>query len=132
MSAPLHINERSAADIVVLVLSGQLVADEDDRPFRERIESLVSSGSRRLLLHLHDVTYMDSGGAGALATAVFHVARRGGALKLVHPSDRVRRVLEVTHLLSVFEVFDDEAAAIRSFEAPAGDSSAAGLAAEHR
>jgi anti-sigma B factor antagonist len=131
MSAPLHIDQHSVAGVVVVELSGQLVADEDDRPFKERIESLISNGSRQVLLDVRNLTYMDSGGAGALTTALLHVARRGGALKLLHPSDRVRRVLEVTHLLSVFEVFEDESAALLSFEGSAGAASPAGLAVDH-
>jgi anti-sigma B factor antagonist len=132
MSAPLHIEQHSIAGVVVVELSGQLVVDDDDQPFKARIASLISDGSRQVLLDLHNLTYMDSGGAGALTTALLHVARRGGSLKLLQPSDRVRRVLEVTHLLSVFEVFDDEPAALRSFDESAGSSSDTGLAAEHR
>ena len=132
MSAPLHIDQHSMADVVVVELSGRFVADEGDQAFRERIASLVSGGTSHVLVDLRNLTYMDSGGAGALGAALLHVVRRGGTLKLLHPSDRVRRVLEVTHLLSVFDVCDDEATAIRRFETSGGDSSAADLAAEHR
>lgn len=119
MAAPLNITRHSTAGVVVLELSGHLVADEGDRMFKEQVTALVSEGWKYVLLDLRAVTYMDSGGAGALAAAYLHVMRREGRLKLLRPSDRVGRVLQVTHLLSVFEVFEDEEQAIRSFDVPA-------------
>jgi anti-sigma B factor antagonist len=118
MSAPLNINQHSTAGVIVLELSGQLVADEGDQAFKDHVEALVREGSRHVLLDLRDVTYMDSGGAGALVAVYLHVMRREGRLKLLRPSDRVCRVLQITHLLSVFEVFADEEQAIRSFALP--------------
>jgi anti-sigma B factor antagonist len=119
MPAPLQITQRSAAGVAVLELGGQLVADEGDAAFKAHVAALISAGCRHVLLDLGKVAYMDSGGAGVLAATYLHIVKRGGALKLLTPSERVYRVLQSTHLLAVFEVFDDEATAIRSFIAPA-------------
>src|SRR5262249_20058433 len=116
LPAPLHINQRSAAGVMVLEVAGHLAADEGDSVFKDHVETLVSAGCRSLLVDLRSVTYLDSGGAGMLAATYLHVVKRGGMLKLLCPSERVCRVLQMTHLLSVFEVFEDEAAATRSFD----------------
>jgi anti-sigma B factor antagonist len=118
MSVPLHIAQRSTDGVVVLTLSGHLVFDEGDRAFREHVTSLVDAGTRLLLLDLEGLTYIDSGGVGALVEMYMLVMRRGGHLKLLHPSWCSTRVLQVTHLSSVFEIFDDEAKALRSMTGP--------------
>jgi anti-sigma B factor antagonist len=91
---------------MILELRGRLVADDADQVFKDQIAALVVAGWRHVLVDLKDVTYMDSGGIGALVTMYRHVLRRGGQLKLLCPSGRVCKLLEITHLLSVFEVFE--------------------------
>jgi anti-anti-sigma factor len=125
MSAPLQIIQRAAGAVAILELVGPFIVDEGDLLLKDQVAALVSGGSRHVLLDLGHVTAMDSGGAGALAATLLHVARRGGSLKLLSPSERVLRVLQVTHLLPVFDVFDAESEALASFEggapAPVGD-----------
>jgi anti-sigma B factor antagonist len=116
MSAPLHVPQRVASGVTILELHGRLVVDESDRVLSDHVTALVMAGTRSLLLDLRNVTYMDSGGVGALFTVYLHVVRRGGQLKLLCPTERACRVLRVTHLLDVFEVFDSEEQALRSFE----------------
>jgi anti-anti-sigma factor len=118
MPAPLGISQRFEDEVVVLTVHGHLVADEGDDALRAAVTGAIAAGSRYILLDLRDVTYMDSGGAGALAAMLLHVTRRAGRLKLLRPSLRVCRVLEITHLLSVFDIFEDEDAARRSFGLP--------------
>lgn len=116
MSAPLNITRRTDGDVVILQLAGRLIFDEAGQHLlREEITSLVAGGRRDILLDLRGVTHMDSGGVGALAAVSLHVVKRGGSLKLLTPSDRVLRVLHVTHLESVFEIFSEESDAVRSF-----------------
>src|SRR5205085_11009428 len=107
--APVQIAERRISNVVIFTVSGHLVADEGDLELRDRVAAAMVAGATGVLLDLHDVGYMDSGGAGALAASLFHVARRGGALKLLQPSERVCRVLDSTHMIKVFDVFADEA-----------------------
>ena len=112
MRTPLAISEHAVGDVTVLALSGRLVFDDGDREFRDRVTSLVKAGRTRFLVDLGDVTYIDSAGVGTLVAMLLHVVRRGGDLKLLHPSERAGRVLETAHLLTVFDVFDTEAQAI--------------------
>jgi anti-sigma B factor antagonist len=82
---------------------------------RDGIRDLVSKGNKKILLNLGDVSYIDSSGIGELVSGFTSVANQGGQLKLLHLTKRVRDLLQITKLYTVFEVFDDEAAAVRSF-----------------
>jgi anti-sigma B factor antagonist len=113
--AALEIAERRLGPVTIVELRGRLVADDGDTSFTNRITALLAFGHRNLLVDFGRVTYIDSGGVGALVSMYLRVTRHAGRLKLVRPSDRVRRVLQMTGLLDVFEVFDDEEAALRSF-----------------
>ena len=118
MPAPLRIAERSVGDTLLLKLTGHLVFDEGDRILRDRIHEAAAAGSRRILLDLHDVTYVDSGGIGAVVELYLYLARMGGRLALMCPGPCAQRVLQITHLISALDVFDDEASAIRGIHAP--------------
>ena len=118
MPAPLRIAERSVGDTLLLKLTGHLVFDEGDRILRDRIHEAADAGSRRILLDLHDVTYVDSGGIGAVVELYLYLARMGGRLALMCPGPCAQRVLQITHLISALDVFDDEASAIRGIHAP--------------
>ncbi len=118
MVAALEIAERRRGHVTVVGLTGRLVADDGDSSFANRITSLVASGSGDLVVDFERVTYIDSGGVAALVSMYFHIVRRGGRLKLLRPSDRVRCMLQMTRLVEVFEIFNDEAAAVRSFAQP--------------
>jgi anti-sigma B factor antagonist len=115
MSVPLFISQRDVGDVTILELSGHLVFDAGEREFREHVLSLVKAGRARILVDLRKVTYIDSGGIGGLVGMFLHVHKRGGDLKLICPSDRARRVLKITKLLSVFEVFPTDSQGIASF-----------------
>ena len=118
MLAPLRINERPLGDTQLLELSGHLVFDDGDEILRERVHALVDAGSRRFLLDLHDVTYVDSGGIGAVVEMYLHVTKVGGRLALMRPGPCARRVLQITHLSSALDVFEDEETAMRGIHAP--------------
>jgi anti-sigma B factor antagonist len=107
-------------DVTVLELSGHLVFEEGVRVFQDQVTALVSAGRRWLVIDLKNVTYVDSGGVGGLVAMFLHVEKRGGKLKLLCPSERACRVLKITHLMSVFEVFKTEEQAIASFDLPVG------------
>jgi anti-sigma B factor antagonist len=120
MFVPLRIAEHTAGDVVVLTLTGHLVFDEGDRILRDRIADLMRDGRTAILIDLGGVTYMDSGGVGTLVQIYTQLTKRGGQLKLLHPSWCSSRVLQITHLTSVFEIFEDEAQALRSMTAGVG------------
>lgn len=115
MLSPLSIERRSVGDVTILELKGRLVVDEGDRFFRREVTALVEAGRRQLLLDLRQLTHIDSGGVGALVSSYLHVTRRGGQLKLLCPTERSCRVLRITHLITVFDVFNNEEEALRSF-----------------
>ena len=115
MSAPLQIAQRVASGIAVFELSGHLVIDEGDRMFRDQVKAFAGAGGRRLIVDLSRVSYVDSGGIGSLVEMYLHLVRRGGQLKILRPSPSSRRVLQITQLDTVLEIFDDEEEAIRSF-----------------
>jgi len=117
VSAPLVINERNHEGVTVLELDGRLVF-EVEHEFRERVTSLVASGNKHILVNLNEVSYIDSAGVGSLVAMFLYVLKRGGRLKLIRPSERACRVLEIAQLLSIFDVFESEAQGILTF-APA-------------
>ncbi len=115
MSAPLYIVQRVSSGIAVFELSGHLVFDEGDRIFRDQVRAFAAAGGRRLIVDLSRVSYVDSGGIGSLVEMYLHLMRRGGHLKLLAPSACARRVLQITQLDSVLEIFEEEEQALRSF-----------------
>ncbi len=123
MAAALVLAERRIGPVTLLEVSGHLVADDGDRVFMDRVAALVSAGCLNLLVDLRNVTYIDSGGIGSLVAMYLHVRGRGGRFKLLCPSSRACRVLQITHLDHVFEVFEREEDALRTFAAPLGTPS---------
>jgi anti-sigma B factor antagonist len=114
MARRMKITERRVGDVTILELHGRLVMDEDTS-CTELIDDLVRQGRIRLILDLRDVSYIDSAGVGALIAKYVSLRRRGGDLRLVSLSDRVRRVITIARLLDVFDTFESEDLAVRSF-----------------
>lgn len=115
--ATLRIVERVAGDVTVLDMAGRLVLADGDSVFRDRIGDLLARGRTCLVLNLKDVSYIDSAGVGVLVAKMLSIRRAGGDIKLLHLTTRSHRILTMTKLLSVFDTFDDEEEAIRSFGA---------------
>lgn len=113
MSATL--SPRQVGDVTVIDVSGRITLGEGSSNLRDGIRSLVTKGNKKILLNLGDVSYIDSSGIGELVSGFTSVANQGGQLKLLNLTKRVRDLLQITKLYTVFEVYDDEAAAIRSF-----------------
>jgi anti-sigma B factor antagonist len=99
----------------VIDAAGRITLGEGASAFRDIIRDLAAKGDKKLLLNLADVSYIDSSGIGELVSGFTTVTNHGGNLKLVGLSKRVKDLLQITKLYTVFEVFDDEAEAIRSF-----------------
>jgi anti-sigma B factor antagonist len=113
----LRIVERVVNGITILDMSGRLVLDEGDVAFRDHVEDLLARRQLQILLNLRDVSYIDSAGVGMMVAKYLTVRRAGGDMKLLHLTPRSNRVMSITKLLTVFEAFDDEDQAIRSFTA---------------
>ncbi len=116
MAPRIRISERQCGDVTILDLHGRLVLDEGDTSCVERIEALVQQNRVRIILNLEDVTYIDSAGVGAIVSKYVTLRKRGGDLKLLRLSHRVRRVISIARLLAVFEAFESEDLAIKSFD----------------
>ena len=113
--ASISITERRIDDVTILELDGRLVLEEGEAPLRDCVDRLVSEGRTRIVLDLRRVTRLDSAGIGMLVCKYLTVFRRGGALKLLHPTPRAEELLRMTRLSTVFETFESEEEAIRSF-----------------
>lgn len=112
----LHIEERSAGDVTILLLTGQMVLDDGDLAFGRRVRALVDRGSVKVVLDLGGVTYIDSSGVGMLVAKLKSLREKGGDMRLLHLDRRAESLLGMLKLLVVFETFQDEPAAVRSFE----------------
>lgn len=108
MPPVLQVARRNVGNVSVFTLQGALAYEEGTRVLREELTSAVSNGERLCLLDLRDVTYLDSGGVGLLVAMFRHVTSRGGQFKLLSPSAPARRVLGISQLTRVFDIFDDE------------------------
>lgn len=111
----MKINERTIGDVTVLDLQGKLLIGEGDEILREKVNSLVEGGKDKILLNLGEVPYMDSAGLGEVVRCYTTVSRKNGKLKLVNLTKRLQDLLSITKLLTVFETFDSEDDAIKSF-----------------
>ncbi len=111
----LSIIDRSLDDVVILDLTGRITIGEGTLLVRERIEKLLGRGDRKFLLNLADVDYIDSSGLGELVSTFTTVHNQDGVLKLLGLTYRVRDLMQITKLLTVFDVYDDEAEALKSF-----------------
>jgi anti-sigma B factor antagonist len=107
--------EWEVGDVLVLHLQGNITLGRDTQKLRDIIHETLASGKKNLVLNLAEVYYMDSSGLGELAAAFATTARQGGKLKLMKLAPRVKDLVQLTRLFQVFEVFDDEDSAVRSF-----------------
>ena len=110
-----QVTNRVVGDVSVVDVAGRITLGEGASALRENIRGLVGKGNRRFLLNLGDVSYIDSSGIGELVSGFTTVTNQGGVLKLLGLTKRVKDLLQITKLYTVFEVFDDEATAVRSF-----------------
>jgi anti-sigma B factor antagonist len=109
------ITNRQVGDVTVIDASGRITLGEGSSTVRDTIRDLTAKGNKKLLLNLGDVTYIDSSGIGELVSGFTSVTNQGGQLKLLNLTKRVQELLQITKLYTVFEVFDDEAKAVRSY-----------------
>jgi len=112
----MQIETRAVGDVQILDCSGQITLGEGTRTVRDAVVKILEKGSKNIILNLAGVNYIDSAGVGELVSTFASVSNRGGALKLLHLTKRIREVLTLTKLLTVFQVFEDEPDAIASFK----------------
>ncbi len=112
----MEIVERTVSDVTVLDLKGKMTLGEGDEMLKDKINSLLAAGKKKLLLNLESVPYIDSAGLGEVVRTYTTVSRQGGSLKLLNLTKRIEDLLSITKLLTVFDTFDSEAEAIKSYK----------------
>jgi len=111
----MNISQRQVGDVTILDVSGKITIGVGDVQVRDAVHMALGQGARNLVLNLKNVTTIDSAGVGELVSAYTTVTNRGGKLKLVNLPSKVNDILQITQLITVFEVYDSEPEALESF-----------------
>ena len=111
----MQIDERVVGPVTVLDLKGKITLNDGDTALRDKINSLMQQDRKKILLNLSGVPYIDSSGLGEVVRSYTTVSRQSGQLKLVNLTKRITDLLSITKLLTVFETFEDEAEAIKTY-----------------
>ncbi len=113
----MQIDERKIGNVTILDLKGKLTLGDGDELLRTKINGLVQSGAKQIVLNLGQVPYIDSAGLGEVVRTYTTVKKQDGMLKLLNLTKRIQDLLMITKLLTVFDTFDNEAEAVKSFNA---------------
>lgn len=111
----LEIKEKRVADITILNLKGKITIGSGDVVLRKAIETALEGGSRKLVLNMARVSYIDSSGTGELVACFTRTKKAGGQLKLLNISQKIQDILQIAQLFSIFDVYTDESEAVASF-----------------
>jgi anti-sigma B factor antagonist len=109
------LSSRQVGDVTVIDVAGRITLGEGSSALRDALRELVGKNQKKILLNLGEVSYIDSSGIGELVSGFTTVTNSGGNLKLLNLNKRVKDLLQITKLYTVFDVHEDEAGAIRSF-----------------
>ena len=115
----MQIEERAVGDVLILDLKGKITLGGGDEILKDKVNSLVNQGYKKILLNFADVPYVDSAGLGEIVRTYTTVSRQGGSMKLLNLTKRITDLLSITKLLTVFETFESEKEAVASFGASA-------------
>jgi anti-sigma B factor antagonist len=113
----MQIDERVVDDVTILDLKGKMTLGEGDELLKDKINSLASQGHKKLVLNLEGVPYIDSAGLGEIVRTYTSISRQGGKLKLLNISKRIYDLLVITKLVTIFDSYENEEEAVRSFSA---------------
>ena len=111
----MQIDERPSGDVMILDVKGKLTIGEGDELLKDKINSLIQQGHKKLILNLEGVPYVDSAGLGEIVRTYTTVSRQGGNLKLLNLTKRIEDLLAITKLLTVFDTYESEQEALSSF-----------------
>jgi len=111
----MRIETRTVNDVTILDIHGKITIGEGSAEIRNRVRDLLQAGRKKILLNLGDVSYVDSSGIGELVSSFTTVTNQGGQLKLLSLTKKLRELLAITKLLTVFDTYDDEGKAVGSF-----------------
>jgi len=111
----IKLDVRQVGDVAVVDVAGRIILGEGSSALRDSLRDMVSKGQKKILLNLGEVSYIDSSGIGELVSGFTSVTNNGGQLKLLSLTKRVKDLLQITKLYTVFDVHESEASAVRSF-----------------
>jgi anti-sigma B factor antagonist len=111
----MDITERISGNVTLVDLNGKLTLGEPTQRLHDKVNSLIQQGRKNIVLNLADVTAVDSGGLGELVRTLTTMQKHGGSLKVANLPKRVQDLLVMTRLVTVFDTFEDEGAAVKSF-----------------
>jgi anti-sigma B factor antagonist len=111
----LKMTSKDVGGVSVLVLDGRIVLGEESHFLREKLKSMLAEGKKKILLNMADISYIDSAGLGALVGANVSAKTQGGSIRLCHLGKKFHEVMQMTKILTVFDVYDTEAAALANF-----------------
>jgi len=106
---------REVSGVIIVDIGGRIVLGEETTALRVLVGDLLSKGHKKILLNLADVNYIDSSGLGDLVSAFTIVRKHDGELKLLKLTNKVRELMQITRLYTIFDIRDDEMAAVKSF-----------------
>jgi len=112
----LKLSTRQVGDVTIVDAAGRITRGEGSSAFRDLVKDLITKGSKKVILNLGEISYIDSSGIGELVSSFTTVQNAGGQMKLLNLTKRVKDLLQITKLYTVFEVFEDEAASLASFK----------------
>ena len=112
----MNIEVRTVGDIKIIDWNGKITLGEGTLAVRKMVRDIVNAGTKKIILNLAEVNYIDSAGVGELMAAYTSVTNSGGKLKLLNLTKKLQEVLAITKLLTVFDVFNNEKAAVDSFK----------------
>ncbi len=111
----MQIEERTVGDVLILDVKGRITLGEGDEILKDKVNSLLNQGLKKIVLNLAEVPYIDSAGLGEIVRTYTTVSRQGGSLKLLSLTKRITDLLAITKLLTVFETYESENEAVQSF-----------------
>jgi anti-sigma B factor antagonist len=111
----LKITNSEVAGVSLVALSGRIVLGEESNALREKLKSLIAAGKQKIVLNMAEIDYIDSSGLGALVAAHLSAINSGASIRLCNLGKKFHDVLQLTKLLTVFDVYDTEASAVSSF-----------------
>ena len=114
----LKMTAREVDGVTVVALDGRIVLGEESNALREKIKSMVAEGKKKIVLNMDGITFIDSAGLGTLVAAHHSAKAQGASLRLCHLGTKFQEVLQITKLMTIFDVYNTEAEAVASFSKP--------------
>lgn len=112
----IKMTNREVDGVSVVTLDGRIVLGEESNSFREKLKSMLAEGKKKIVLNMVNIKYIDSSGLGTLVAAHVSAKTQGASVRLCNLGKKFHEVMQITKLLTIFDVYDTEAAAVSSFQ----------------